>query len=245
MAELKNIQQLPESVRARVKDYVEKFVTLHGENIISVVVYGSVASGNFVSKVSDINIAAVLKHLDFADLKKSLHLIKEGRAHKITAPLMLTQAYIENSADVFPVEFLDLRDQHILLYGEDVLSRLNVDDRHLKLFCEEQIKGKLLRLRQAYLEVGLNTKGKEALLKDSLHSLVPIFRNLLRLVQKPAPSSKEDLLKAIGQEFGVQGDVLVAIYRDRINDEKISGQDVDGFIEKYILVLEKLAAKVD
>jgi predicted nucleotidyltransferase len=245
MAEIRNIQQLPESVRARVEDYAGKFLQLHGGNVLSLVVYGSAASGNFVPKVSDINIAAVLKRLDFADLTKSLHLVKEGKAHKIMPPLLLTSDYIQRSIDVFPVEFLDLRDQHVLLYGEDIFSSLKIDDRHLKLFCEEQIKGKLLRIRQAYLEVGLNPRGKEALLKDSLHSLIPIFRNLLRLAQKPLPSSKEDILKALGQAFTVPSDVLVAIYRDRINDEKIAGQDIDGVIEQYITVLEQLALKVD
>jgi predicted nucleotidyltransferase len=245
MAEIKNIQQLPESVRVHVSDYVEKFSQLHGENVLSVVVYGSAASGNFVPKISDINIAAILKRLEFSDLKKSLHLVKAGKAHRITAPLLLTLEYIRQSIDVFPVEFLDLRDQHVLILGEDLLATIPVDDRHLKLFCEEQIKGKLLRIREAYLEIGLNPRGKEALLKDSLNVLIPIFRNLLRLARKPVPSSKPDILKALGQEFDIDSEILLAIYRDSINDEKIAGQSVDNYLERYLNILEKLAAKVD
>jgi len=245
MAEIKNIQQLPESVRTHVAKFIEKFLELHGTNVLSFVVYGSAASGNFVPKVSDINVAAVLKILKFADLKKSLHLVKESKHHRITPPLFLTQEYIQQSLDVFPVEFLDLKEQHILLYGEDVLSSMNVDVRHLKLFCEEQIKGKLLRVRQSYLEIGLNARGKEALLKESLHSLIPVFRNLIRLGNPSVPSGKEDIFKILGQDYGIDSSVLLSVYRDRMNDERIAGGDIDLYLEKYLEVLEKLAAKVD
>jgi predicted nucleotidyltransferase len=245
MAEIKNIQQLPESVRAKAVNYAEKLIDLHRENLLSVVVYGSAASGNFVPKVSDINLAVILKTLGFNDLRKSLHLVRDGKKHRISAPLFLTPDYIRQSIDVFPVEFLDLKDQHILLYGQNVLSTIMVDDRYLKLFCEEQIKGKLLRVRQAYLEIGLNPNGKEALLKDSLHALIPIFRNLLRLSHKPVPSDKAELLKALGRAYAVDDSVLTAIYRDRTNDEKIAGHDVDRYVESYINILEKLAAQVD
>jgi predicted nucleotidyltransferase len=245
MAEIKNIHQLPEFVRPKVLNYAQKFLELHGSNVIALVVYGSAASGNFVPKVSDINLAAVFKTLAFDDLKKSLPLVREGKADHITAPLLLTREYIRQSLDVFPVEFLDLKDQHVLLYGDDVFSSLNVDARHLKIFCEQQIKGKLLRIRQAYLEIGLHPKGKEALLKDSLNALIPIFRNLFRLAGKPIPAANEDLFKTLGLEFGIDGGVLLAIYRDRNNDEKIAGHDVENYLQQYVEILEKLAAKVD
>jgi len=245
MAEIKNIQQLPESVRPRVSSYVQKMLALHENNVLSVVAYGSAASKNFIPQVSDINLAVVLKELGFNDLKKSLELVRDGKSQKITAPLFLTPDYIRQSLDIFPVEFLDLRDHHILLFGEDVFSFLKVDDRHLKLFCEEQIKGKLLRIRQAYLEIGLNPKGKELLLKDSLNALIPIFRNLLRLANRPIPPNKEEMLKALGHAFSIDGNVLIAIYRDRANDEKIAGHDVEPYLQKYITILEQLANRMD
>src|SRR5437868_6787074 len=103
MAEIKNIQQLPEFVRTKVANYVGKLIDLHGENVCSLAVYGSAASGNFIPKVSDVNVVVILKNLRFNDLKKSLPLVREGMAHKITAPLFLTLDYIRQSIDVFPV----------------------------------------------------------------------------------------------------------------------------------------------
>lgn len=245
MSDIKNIEQLPEFIRMHVSNFASKFVTLHGSNIISMAVYGSAVSGNFIPKVSDVNIVMILKELHFKDLKMSLHLVKEAKGNKINAPLFLTEDYIRRSLDVFPVEFLDLKENHLTIYGVDLLSVFQVDTKHLKLFCEEQIKGKLLRVRQAYLEIGLNPKGQEALLKDSLKALIPIFRNLLRLRAKAVPLSNEDILKSLSQEFNVDSTVLIAIWCDHANDDKIAGQAVEMYLEKYINILEQLSVKVD
>ena len=119
----------------------------------------------------------VLRELTFYDLKKSLKIVSRGIEQRITAPLFLSRRHIETSADVFPVEFMEIKENNILLYGEDIWSDLKIDNRNIRLQCEEQIKGKLIRLRQAYLEIGLKKKGIEALLKESLYALMPIFRN--------------------------------------------------------------------
>ena len=88
MAEINNIQQLPDFVRLPVVRFVERLINLHDKNIVSIAIYGSVASGNFIPKVSDVNIAVVVKDLGFSVLRSSLQLVKEGRAHKINAPLI-------------------------------------------------------------------------------------------------------------------------------------------------------------
>ena len=245
MAEIKNVQQLPDFVRSHVIHFVERLIDLHKGNIISIAVYGSVASGNFIPKISDVNIVVIVKDLGFSVLRSSLHLVKEGRAHKINAPLFLTEDYIARSLDVFPVEFLDMKDHNIILYGKDVFQGLNVDTVYLRLFCEQQIKGKLLRIRQAYLETGLDPQEKIRLLRDSLGALIPIFVNLLRLRNKPIPSAKVDVLKSMGREFGVDDSVLISIHNDRANHQRIERSLVDDYLDKFIQQLEKLALIVD
>ena len=245
MAEILNTQQLPDFVRLPVVRFVERLIDLHGENVVSVAVYGSIASGNFIPKISDVNIAVVVTNLKFSVLKSSLRLVKEGIAHKINAPLFLTEEYISRSLDVFPIEFLDIKDHHILLYGKDTFKDLNVDTAYLRIFCEQQIKGKLLRIRQAYLETGLNGQGKIKLLHDSLSALIPIFRNILRLRNKSVPSAKLDVLRSMENEFGIKDSVFVSIYNDRSSRQKINEQSADDHLDQFIQQLEKLVLIVD
>jgi predicted nucleotidyltransferase len=65
MAEIINIQQLPDFVRSDVVRFIEQLIAVHQGNVISVAVYGSAASGNFIPKVSDVNVVAVVNKLDF------------------------------------------------------------------------------------------------------------------------------------------------------------------------------------
>ncbi|MCK5160815.1 MAG: hypothetical protein KAQ99_04495, partial [Candidatus Aureabacteria bacterium] len=114
-----------------------------------------------------------------------------------------------------------------------------------RLFCEQQVKGKLIRIRQAYLEVGLKKKGLESLLKESLNSLIPIFRNLIRLKGKQPSVNKAEIIRQLCQMFELDKNVFLSIYKDSSNDEKIANQEVVVFLEKYLSQIEKLADMVD
>jgi len=240
-----NSEKLHPEVRKKFVPYLERMRDIHGDNLISAFIYGSAAGKNYVPKVSDINSAFIFGALSFQAFKNSLAICSKGISKKIAAPLFLTKNYIESSLDVFPVEFLDMKESHVLLCGEDILSGLEIKGSHIRLFCEQQIKGKLIRIRQAYLEVGHNKKGLEALLKESLNSLMPIFRNLVRLKGQKPLADKADVLKQLCEAFELDEGVFLAIYRDSSNDEKIANQEVVVFLERYLTEIEKLAGMVD
>jgi hypothetical protein len=245
MAELKNLDKIPKEVRNKITPYVEELLKIHSDNIISVFIYGSATGRNYIPKLSDINLTVVFKELSFTNLRASLKLVNKGINNKIAAPLFLTKRHIDTSLDVFPVEFLEMRDNNVLIYGEDLLSQLDIKTYNIRFICEQQIKGKLIRIRQAYLEIGLRKRGIEALLKESLATLVPIFRNLIRLKGKQPPLEKSEMLIQFCEEFSLDKEVFLSIYRDASNDEKIAGKDVEFFLEKYIDQLQKLAVIVD
>lgn len=240
-----NEEKLHIEVKKKIIPYLKKMSDIHGDNLISVFVYGSAAGENYIPKVSDINSVFVFKDLEFSILRSSLKVISKGILKKIAAPLFLTKDYMNSSLDVFPIEFLDMKENHILLYGEDIFSGLEIKGEHIRLFCEQQIKGKLIRIRQAYLEVGLKKKGLESLLKESLNSLIPIFRNLIRLKGKQPSINKAEIIRQLCQMFELDENVFLPIYKDSANDEKIANQEVVVFLEKYLSQIEKLADMVD
>ncbi len=234
-----------QDVKGKIEPYLKKLLEIHGDNIISIVLYGSATGGDFSPKSSDVNLLAVFKELDFPQLNKSLKLISSGIQKKIAAPLFLSVTHIETSKDVFPIEFLEIQDNNIVLYGEDLYKDMQIEQRHIRLFCEQQLKGKLIRLRQAYMEVGLKKKGIEALMKESLYGLMPIFRALLRLRRLEPLVEKERILGQLADLFCLDREVFITILKDKKNDEKIAGQDVAVYFEKFIGEIKKLAIAVD
>ena len=240
-----NADKLPLAVQKKFIPYLKSMMSIHKDHLISVFIYGSATGKNYIPKVSDINSVFVFKELKFSTFKSSLKVVSSGIFKKIAAPLFLTKDYVNSSLDVFPIEFLDMKENHILLYGEDTLSGLEIKGEHIRLFCEQQIKGKLIRIRQAYLEVGLKKKGLEALLKESLKSLIPIFRNLIRLKGKQPSGNKTEIIRQLCQMFELDENVFLPIYNDSTNDEKIANQEVAVFLEKYLTQIERLAGMVD
>lgn len=245
MENFKNVDRLPEGVKQRFLPYAKELLKLHKEKIASIFIYGSSASGDYIPGVSDINSVVVFKALGFTQLKESLKLIDKGIRRKISAPLFLTPEHIKSSLDTFPLEFSEMKDNHILIYGEDLLKDIEIDPSHIRFICEEQLKGKLIRVRQAYLEIGLRKKGMEALTKESFNSLFPTFRGLLRLKGLKPPVKKEETLRLLGETFNIDAETFIAVLKDKRDDERIGGEGLEGFLSRYIEQIEKLAEASD
>ncbi len=242
---INNIDKLPAETQKIFTPWLKALIKKHKDNLLSVFIYGPAADKDFRPGTSPITSVFVLEALPFSSLHESLKIINAGIPKKIAAPLFLTREHIETSLDVFPLEFHEMQEKQILLYGEDILGPLKIADQHTRLFCEQQIKGKLIRIRQAYLEIGLKNKGIEALLKESLSSLLPVFRGLLRLKGETPPSSHQEALNQVCLHFDLDENIFIPILKDKTDDEKIADKEVAFFLEKYLVEIEKLAQEVD
>ena len=245
MPELIGLEKLPVEVRKKIIPFMEELIAIHKDNIRSVFIYGSATGIDYRPKISDINSAIVFKSLQFLQFQNSLSVISSGIKQKFSAPLFLTLEYIHSSLDVFPLEFSEMKENHVLIYGEDVLSTLEIPQQYIRLFCEQQIKGKLIRIRQAYLEVGLNHKGMEALLKDSLTSLLPVFRALIRMKKTWTQLDKTKILEELCEEFKLDKSVFLTIFRHTRQEELILRNKMDFFTGEYLKQLEKIAQAIE
>jgi hypothetical protein len=245
LSKLKNLVKLPEEVAKLIEPYLSKLLDIYGSRLESAVVYGSATAGDFVAGKSNVNIAIVLDRVDVETLGKALRTVSDGRRRRIVAPLFLTRSFIERSSDVFPLEFIEIKDNHVVVFGEEIFSALAIDQSNLRLQCEEQLKGAILRLRQAYLELGLGKKGIEAILIDSLTSIIPAMRGALRLKGIDPPTRKGQVIEEIGRSFGVETVTMMAILKDKRGDERIAGEDAEEALKKYMDSLRDLGIKVD
>lgn len=237
--------ELPEKMRKVLDKFVEDLKTLYSDQLLSVVLYGSAAGEDFVSGRSDINTLIILKTLNFEALKKYQSLQKKYERQGIVAPLLLDPEYIQTSADSFPIEFLDLKNQNKVLYGQDFISTLAIDSKNLRLQCEQELKGKLIRLRQHFLEVGHSPGKLERLVSSSFGSLLPVLRNLLRLKNKNYVKNTPEILNQIQKEFDLSSDVFSQVWKFKKRELKLKGKELENLFAQYLDEVQKLAWKVD
>ncbi len=116
---------------------------------------------------SNYNVLLVLDGLGVAELdalsKPAAQWTKAG--HR--PPLLFTRGQLQASADVFPIELLDMRQSHRVLFGEDPLADVTINHEHLRLQLERELNEKLLALREGYLLTGGRPKHVVQLLTSS------------------------------------------------------------------------------
>jgi predicted nucleotidyltransferase len=217
----------------------------YGDDLVSVIIYGSAASGEYVAGHSDLNFLVVLRKADSSQLEKSFKFIGRWRKLDIVAPLILDQSYIRASTDVFPMEFLDMKENHKLVYGEDILSGLDISPNNLRLQCEQEIKGKMIRLRQIFLEVSGDPAKLHPVMVDSLSSMVVIMRNLLRLKGLTPPIKKEAVIGEVEINLGVSLKATREVYRWKRDKVKPPKGEVLELYRNYLSEVERLGEVVD
>lgn len=242
---MKDITHLPEKIQHGLKDFVEALKNMYSDRLVSVILYGSAVGNDFVAGRSDINTLVILKKVDFDSLQKYQARQKKFEKLGIVAPLFLEPEYIQSSADSFPIEFLDIKNQNKVLYGEDFFSGLEIHLTHLRLQCEQELKGKLIRLRQHFLETGNSPEKLERLLSSSLASFLPVWRNMLRLKNKNQFHSTEDILNLVEKEFGFSSEVFKKVWKLKKKELKLKPRELQILYADYLERVRELALKVD
>lgn len=242
---METLSHLNLRTRDTVRKFSEEMKFLFAKDIISIMLYGSAAGDNFDPERSDINFLIVFSKIDMDILRKYTGVSMKWQKKRVATPLMFTEDYILNSADVFPIEFLELKENHILIYGKDILKDLTVDLKNLKLQVEEQLKGKLLHLRGGFLDSGEKKGYLERLLTSSLIAFVPIFRNVLRLMEKGVPVSRGTLFRDFCSEVGLDERPFFRVWDLKGGRAKLSKEEVITLFGEYLSQIERLVEKVD
>lgn len=233
---------IPERLKKNIEDFSRKLKDVYQEDLISIILYGSAVSGEFVDKHSNINILGVLKNTDLDNLKKAVNIIDK---FKMINPLFLTEEYIARSTDIFPIEFLDMQENYSVFYGKDVLKDINTEIFNLRFQCEQELKAKLINLKQLYLRMHKDTTALRNLLFKSFTSILHILRNVLRLKGKKPPYIKSDILKEIAAEFKVDMNIWDKILAAKNKQIRLGRKDTQELFINFIKELEKIVDMVD
>ena len=106
------------------EELIKEMKNLIGNNLISVVKFGSEGEPN--------NLLLVLNKLDFNVLNGIKPLVIKHRKKGNVVPLIFTKEELFDGADVFPLEFLDIKQPHTTLYGEEVIDKIKFDKKHVR-----------------------------------------------------------------------------------------------------------------
>jgi predicted nucleotidyltransferase len=232
-----------------VSEFVERMrAAARNNNLLSVILYGSAAAGDYVPDHSDVNLLCVLGDTSFASIQALAPAVGWWDKKKHRAPLLLSAEEVRRSADVFSIEFLDMRRHYRLLWGEDVLKALDIPMRLHRAQLEYELREKTILLRQRLLIVsGGNNKDDATwdLLLHSLPAFGTLFRHALIALGDAEVGSKREAAFALASKLGIDGSAFGELLdiRERKKDRKTV--KVDEIFARYLKLVEQVTAAVD
>ena len=212
---------------------------------MSIILYGSAAGEGYRPGKSDINLMIVLSDTGMERLDRAFEKVKKWRKRNVATPLFLTENYVDTSLDVYPIEYLNFQRDHILVFGKDILKALIFNPEFIRLQCEREIKGKLLLLREAFLNTSGKGKALREVIGQSLPAFIAIFEALLHLKGKDLPRGKREIIRAGAEAYETDADVFEKLLDIKEERTKPSNTEILGLFKDYLREVRKLSKQVD
>lgn len=210
---------------------IEECKTALADNLLSVINFGTEGQPN--------NILIVVKKLEFDDLDKVKPVIREyARKHEIV-PIIFTKNELLSGSDVFPLEFLDIKYPHEVLYGEDFVNKIKFDKKCVRRQLEFELRSKLIHLRENY--IGLkDAKELKGLLRSAVPTLMPLFYGLLFLKDRKIPPDLDSLLNEVESAYSIDLKLFKDIREDKISNESIHIKRLMDLLHELIQIIDKM-----
>ncbi|TAJ08846.1 MAG: nucleotidyltransferase domain-containing protein [Nitrospirae bacterium] len=238
-------KHLPAEVRQTLRSYLEEVTKLFGQALEAIILYGSAAGGEFLPDRSNLNVLIILAKQDTALLEQYAKIHKRWGKERIVVPLFLTQQELQASAALFPLEYLEMKERHVLLVGRDPFPSLHVDQRNLGLQCKQEIRGNLLRLRQRFVEGGGKQEAILILLPLSLTSLLPCLRGLLRIKGLSVPAQSEGFFDQLQAQLGIDPAGFQEVLSLKRGQSTPGPLEVPRLFDRYVASLEGVIQRVE
>jgi len=213
-----------------------------GGRLVSLLLYGSAARGTHVPGRSDVNTLLICDAVDeplFAALGPVL------RDWQNPPPLILTEAEWRQSADAFPIEYDDIRAAHHVLVGKDPWAGITVHRDDVRRALEQELKGKLVRLRQAYAATREDARALSRVVAGSLAGFFTMLRAAMRLAGRPAATAPVDLLAQAAAAIGFAAEPLADLAAHATGAVQLTLKAADPRAVAYLTAVARTAEFVD
>ena len=241
-----NDQAIGAEDKRRVETLAESLKSAFGSDLLSVVLYGSAArADHFGHAGSDLNVAVVLKDISLTSLERGTKASRSWSQEGNRPLLFLSPEWIDRSRDVFPIEFLDIVDAHVVILGSDPFAGLAVSMDNLRLQCESELKVKLIHLRTGYMEMHEDTTLLARLMAASYAAVISICRGALRAAGRAVPGRSEDVVTEMASLCGIDTAPFIEVAAIKRGGPGAAAVAVKPLFKRYYEQVETLARSVD
>ncbi|HEV8268393.1 MAG TPA: nucleotidyltransferase domain-containing protein [Thermoanaerobaculia bacterium] len=188
------VDTLPAPVRKELDDFVAAAESVFGEDLLSVVLFGSAAEGRLRS-TSDVNVLLVLRAFDSRKADAFREPARLAWAAARLAPMFLVEEEVDAALVSFADKFADVLRRRIVLHGADPFAGKRIPRDATIARLRQVLLNLTLRLREAYVTRGLREEQLAIVIADAAGPLRSAAATILELEGTSPPQPKEALLR--------------------------------------------------
>jgi len=232
------------STEAKLTDLVSRMKEFAGENLESMILYGSAARGDHKEGHSDLNVLCVLRSVTARELARVTPVVHWWcKDQSEPAPLFFTAEELRQSADVFAIELLDMQDSRRVLYGRDVVAGIAVPMNLHRVQVEHDLRTLLLKLRQHFLLTGQKESELRAAEAKSSSSVLALLRHTLIAFEEDPPATAPEVFARIAALTGADAEAFTAAFK--LRDRHAHADDITRAYGQYLNALTVVISALD
>lgn len=233
---------LPQKYQIQIERIRQRLPEILGENLYSCILYGSAVRGGIRPGISDINILIILNE-STPEAHRAISECVQGRI--VIDPFVIVRPGMERSFEAFSMKFRSIKRNYRVLYGEDPLARLKLNEQRLKFLCEQSIRN--LRFRAVHTYVMQRSERRFYLdyLLNSYSTVLVELAEILRLSGQEVPRSFDERVGAIEKGFAVDVTILHDLRKLKMYPKRLRDQDVEYFHHGLFYLLDKVVHWVE
>ena len=187
----------------KLAEFTRRLREAAGDNLESVVLYGSAARGEYREHKSDLNLLCVLSSARASDLARLARVIHWWSGQlKEPPPQFFTLEELRHSADVFAIELLDIGQNHKVLFGSDPVADLEVPMNLHRIEIEHDLRALLQKLRIHFVHYSENEAQLREIYAKSISGVTVLLRHVLIAFGEDVPADRDRLYQRVEELTG-------------------------------------------
>jgi predicted nucleotidyltransferase len=193
----------------KLAEFTRRLHEAAGDNLNSIVLYGSAARGEYHEHKSDLNLLCVLNSAKANDLARLARVIHWWSGQlKEPPPQFFTFEELRHSADVFAIELLDIGQNHKILFGPDPVAGLEVPMNLHRIEVEHDLRALLQKLRIHFVHYSEDDTQLREIYVKSVSGMTVLLRHVLIALGEDVPADRSRLYQRIEELTGADAGVF-------------------------------------
>lgn len=216
-----------------------------GDDLTSVVLYGSAAGGEHNPKRSDHNVLVIVRNVPMSAARALSATARAWADAGNPPPLVMTAEEWRESTDIFPMEYADILDRNRVLYGTAPFDGITIRPEDLRLQLEHEAMGKLLKLRQSVLATASDDKRLIELMAASASTIMVIFRAVCRLHGVTPERDNVALVNQVSKLAQLDPEPFQKAVRVARGESAVPPAEAMATVGGYVTGMERLVSHLD